>query len=795
MIRPRSILGVAVVSAAGLAFEITLTRLFAIQQFHHFAFVVVSLAVLASAASGLLVTVRRRHASPAVLSAALGAAILLAYAVINWLPFDSYNLAWDGTQVVILAVYFLAAGVPFVMVGWIVAIGLTTAGGALHRVYAANLIGAALGCAGALILLSSLPPEGVVLASAAAAFLGSSCFPARRSSALAAGTAAVLCLVAMAASPSWLSLRLSPYKPLSAARLAQGAQLTISDWSASARLDVVEGPGIHVLPGLSLLAPSTLPVQAALFLDGDGPIPLTAAFPSDPLIIDLAGRLPAALVYRLRPGARTLLLDPGAGLDALMALGAGAAHVSLPTDEPLVDELLRGRYGRYTRELIMQPQVEVLPRSSRGALQLSGAAFDVVQFCLSDPYHPVSSGAFSLAEDFTLTVEAIEQALDRLAPDGVLVLTRWLQTPPSESIRALTTILAALDRAGIERPAEHLIAFRSMRTATILVALRAWQPEEIAVTRNFMEQNAYDPMVFPGLTEDEVNRFNRLPEDRYHALAASLLTDPSSTVAGYEFNLAPATDDRPFFFHFFRWRQTPAVLAGLGRTWQPFGGSGYLVLMLLLGLMLAISLPLVIIPLWLLRRIPPSDGRRSVSNLAPGWARLGVYFSALGAGYLLVEVPLIQRLTLLLDRPTLTAGVVLSVLLLASGIGSQVLAPRLRLRPALAALTLTLCLTALALPGLIELGLGWSLAARLLLASAAVFPAGLLMGVPFAAGLRKVEARAPSLLPWAWGVNGASSGVGGVLAATLALDAGLTAALLAGAGAYLVAHLAAPDPA
>ena len=793
MLRPRAIVGLGLVSAAGLAFEITLTRLFAIQQFHHFAFVVVSLAVMASAASGLLVTLRPHPPSLSGLAAALGASILLAYAVINLLPFDSYNLAWDAAQAAILAVYFLAAGLPFVLVGWIVAVCLTAAGASLHRVYAANLVGAALGSAGALALLDWLPPEGVVLAAAAFGFLGAACFAARLAASLAPLAAAAACAGVLALSPPWLALRLSPYKPLAAARLAPDARLTASAWSASARLDVIEGPGVHIFPGLSLQAADPLPEQAAVFLDGDGPIPITAADPADPAVVRLANHLPAALAYRLRPAARALLLDPGAGLDALMALGAGAATVSIPTDEPLVTALLLAPYARFSRELLLQARVELLPRASRGALQLGHDPFDVIQFCLSDPYHPVTSGAFSLSEDYTLTVETVEQALARLAPNGLLVITRWLQTPPSESIRTLAVLLAALDRFAIDRPAEHLIGYRTMRTATFLVARRAWLPEEVAQTRAFLEENGYDPILLPGLTADEVNRFNRLPEDRYRALAAALLADPRTTIAAYEFNLRPATDDRPFFFHFFRWRQTPAVLARLGQTWQPFGGSGYLVLLVLLGLMLALSIPLAAIPLWLVNRRPGRDGGWLDAGPSIGRARLGLFFSALGAGYLLVEIPLIQRLTLLLDRPTLALGVVLTTLLLASGVGSQVLAPRLRLRPALAGLALVIAATALALPALLEHALGWSLAARLLLSAGIVFPVGLLMGIPFAAGLRAVEARAKSLVPWAWGINGAASGISGVLAALLALDAGLTATLLLGAAAYLGARLAARD--
>jgi hypothetical protein len=159
------------------------------------------------------------------------------------------------------------------------------------------------------------------------------------------------------------------------------------------------------------------------------------------------------------------------------------------------------------------------------------------------------------------------------------------------------------------------------------------------------------------------------------------------------------------------------------------------------------------------------------------------YFAFLGAGYLLIEIPLIQKLTLLLDRPALSLATVLFTLLLASGIGS-ILSTHVNLRKTLIALVLILGLTIVTLPSVIDQALAWSLGARLTLSVVLLAPAGLLMGVPFAAGLRRLEERSPGSIPWAWAINGAISGVSGVLAALISLDAGFTITLVVGALAY-----------
>ena len=781
-----SSLGLALVSAAALVFEIGLSRLFAIQQFHHFAFVVVSLAMMGSAASGILLAARSRAPSLPALAGGLAASVLVAYLILNFLPFDSYSLAWDGRQVLLLGFYFLAAGTPFLFAGWVGGACLASAGPQAHRPYAASLIGASFGSLAAMLALAWIPPEGLVFLAAALALAGAAALATRRVVRLIHLLAALIAIALALRLPSFLTLRLSPYKPLVVAGLAPDARRTLTLYSAASRLDVLEDAGVRAFPGLSLNAGAALPEQVALFLDGDGPWPITPLSPDDPAAAQIAEHMPSTIAYRLRPGAESLILDPGSGLDALLALAAGAGHIWFPGDDPLVISALQSEYRAFSLDLIGDPRLTLVPRSSRAALRTGGRRYDIVHWALSDGYRPVTSGAFSLTEDYLLTREAVIDGLLHLRPGGILTITRWLQTPPSEDARAFATVLAALREIGVADPYAHVLAFRSMRTATIVASPEALSPEDLSAARLFLETNGYDPIVLPGIRPEELNRYNRIPTDEYHALYTALLRNPSATIANYDFNLEPTTDDRPFFFHFFRWRQTPGVLARLGQTWQPFGGSGYLVLLALTALMLALAIPFILLPLALLRR---RRGPASSSTARP--ARPLLYFACLGAGYLLVEIPLIQRLTLLLDRPSLSLATVLFSLLLASGAGS-LLSPRISLRLALGALVICIGLTALVLPAVTRAALPLPFVYRLGIASALVAPAGLLMGIPYAAGLRRLEQDRPGLIPWAWAVNGAVSGVSGVLTALVALDWGHTAALVLGAAAYAAALTTAP---
>ena len=778
----RSIWGLVLISASMLCFEISLTRIFAMQQFYHFAFVVVSLAVLAIAASGTMLALRPGRTSLGLLAFVYALSIALSYLTINFIPFDSYSIAWDRRQAVILVIYFLAAGAPFLFAGWVVGACLASAGRQAHLPYAANLGGSGLGCVLALAALAYVGEEGALALSVSLGLIAAAILTKRRITRAALLALTALSFAAVVRFPDALGLRLSPYKPLATARLLPDANTTISLHSASARLDAVESRAIHTFPGLSLNAMVSLPEQTALYIDGEGPLPITALDSASGDAIALAAHMPSSLAYLLRPQADTLILDPGAWLEAIIALASGAGHVTLSDPEPLISEVMGGAYKQLSQQLIDNPRLEVLPRSDRGTLNASSERFDVIQFALSDTYRPVTSGAFSLGEDYTLTVEALRDAHALTASDGLIVITRWLSTPPSESARAWATLLAALEAQGVDDPGRCLIAFRGMRTATMIASRRPFTASELQITRSFLTDNGFDPIHLPDLDPAELNRFNRLPTDNYYELFQALLADREAAIAAYNFNLQPPSDNRPFFFHYFRWRQTSEVLAALGLTWQPFGGSGYFVLLALLGLMLALAIPLAVVPWAILRRRSQAEhaGVRSIA-----------YFAFLGGGYLLIEIPLISKLTLLLDRPALSLATVLFTLLLASGVGS-LLSPRLRLRRVLLALVAAVILSILLLPVVTQAAISWSLPARLLIAVIILSPLGLLMGVPFAAGLRHLEARTPGLIPLAWAVNGAVSGIAGVIAVMVALDWGYSSAHLLAAAIYLGAWATAP---
>ena len=792
-----TLVATGILSAAMLAFELALTRLFAVVQFYHFAFMVISLALLGSGAAGSLLSVQPKLAKwPALWGTAFGLSVLASYAILNLIPFDSYAIAWDRRQLLYLLLTFVGPAIPFLFSGLAIGGLLTTHPLGLHRIYAANLAGSAAGCILALPLLASVGGEGTLFLSAATGLLAGGLFslPAlqqrwagKHIGLLIAGVMCICGLIALAVvHPVWVGLRLSPYKGLAQALLAPDARHTFSQWSTQARVDVVESSSIHQFPGLSqnTLMPHP-PVQAGLMLDGNSAVAITALAPTDELTCLLANNVPEAVVHVLRPDVPAMLvLEPGGGWNVLMALASGVRSVTVVERNPVVVALLQGPYADFSGGLYRDPRVQVVTMEGRTFVRSTRQLYPIILIALSDPFYPVTSGAYSLSEDYRYTVEAVGDYLNRLDTDGMLVLTRWVQTPPVESLRMLATIEQALQMQGIEHPAEHIAALRSLRTITFVVSRQPFTIQEQNAIRDFTAQRGYDLVWLPTISPEEVNRYFRSPQPVDYLGFRDLLADPRGFVADYAYDIRPVTDDRPFFFHYFRWRQTPQVIAGLGRSWQPFGGSGYLVLVALLFLVMVLALVAIFGPL-LVRRRGTQAGK-----ISPGlrW-RVLVYYSMLGLGFMFIELPLAQRFILFVGHPVTALAVVLCSLLLFSGLGS-LSAPRWRLEIALGMLITVVLLTPALVHGLSVLALGWPLAARVMLVALSVAPLGVLMGIPFARGTLLVEQIAPGLTAWAWAINGSCSVISSVAAVMLALSMGFSVVLWAGAGAYLIALIA-----
>ncbi|MGH2381787.1 MAG: hypothetical protein ACRDG7_11270 [Candidatus Limnocylindria bacterium] len=785
----RRTVGVAVLSAAILLAEVTLSRVFAIVQFHHFAFLLVTLALLGFGASGSLLAVLPGLSSPRLWPAyAVGFAVMsmAGYLLVIWFPFDSYRIAWDGREVWLLVANLFALAAPFALAGLLIGGMLRRSPAQAGQIYGANLIGSALGAFGAPLAIVTLGAEHAIpVAAALGAAAAVPLAGRRRSVAIAGGFLAAVLVALPFVTPGTVEPQPSPYKRLSQLRLDPDNRVLATRQDAATRLDIVVSSTIHSAPGLSLSYLGDLPPQVGLLLDGDTLLPVPQA---DAFAPDLGRSVPSALAHRIRLEADTLLLGSGGGFPALAALANGAASVSVVEPSRLVLDALSVELREWSG-LAADLRVTLTHDDLRAFAAAAGgyAAYDVVELSLTDAYRPVSSGAYSLTETYSLTTDAIAAYLDLLRDDGVLVVTRWLQTPPSEELRTLGMIADALGD-GSSPLNDHVFAFRTFQTATFLVKRTPFTTAETDALLAELERLRYDLVLAQRMPEELVNRFAVTEQPFFHEQAVELATtsDRDAFYARSPFDITPPTDDRPFFFHFFRWQQTPDVLQNLGRRWQPFGGSGYFVLLALLAFAVAAALAFVLAPIALARRFRSALGELGARRAVPILA----YFTTLGLAFLLVEIALVQRAILVLGQPALALGTVIGGVLLASGLGS-IASSRLPWRASLVAAAALAAVGATTSTALANAVLGQPLPIRLIGVTALIGPLAFFMGVPFARGIAALSAH-PAMVPWAWAANGSASVIAGVLAVLLSLSFGIGAVLWVGAGLYALALLTTP---
>jgi hypothetical protein len=795
---------VALLSASALAYEVLLTRLFSITLWHHFAYMIISAALLGYGASGtFLALVQGRlgahHARLFVAAAiACGVAMPVCFFLAQGTRFNPLELLWDPAQAAYLFNIYLLLFLPFFFAATCVCLVLSRFGAEAHRVYAFDICGAGAGSIGVVAVLFYLSPEVVLevvgalgVGAAAVAWIELRLRPWWMAAPLA-GLAA--CLAFMV--PEALTvLRPSEYKDLSQALRVAGNRVLAESSSPLGRVTVVEGaevPFRHA-PGLSLNALTEPPAQLGVFTDGDGMSALTRF---DGRLEPLAylDQLTSALPYHLKHRPRVLVLGAGAGSDVLQAIYHGAASIDAVELNPQVVALVTGPYAAYAGQLYSRSDVKVHVKEARGFVAGSRARYDLIQLALLDSFSTASAGQYALSESTIYTVEAFEDYLAHLEAGGMLSITRWVSLPPRDTLKLFATAVAALERRGIEQPARRLVLIRGWKTATLLVKNGDFHQDEIRELREFCRARSFDLAYYPGMAAEEANRYNVLDHPYFYEGAMNLLgPQREAFIERYKFHIAPATDDRPFFFRFFKWSGAAELLSLREQGGLPLLEWGYPVLLVTLAQALAASLVLILLPVVLARR------RATAAN---GRARTAAYFLAIGLAFMFVEIAFIHKFVLFLGHPLYAIAVVLCAFLVFAGAGSRFSArlddvragtmPR-ALVYALAGIALFALLYVVALPSVFQGLMHLSEAARIALSAALVAPLAFCMGIPFPSGLKWVAADREQLIAWAWAVNGCASVVGAVLATLLAIHFGFSVVVVIAVALYGLA-LAARTP-
>ena len=752
-------LGVAFTTLATLILELSLTRIFSVVFFYHFAFLAISIALFGLGAGGVfsyVVASSRRK----IFSRLGGLAVFNSLAVLYSLLVLLHVSGEPGAGV--LALVYFATALPFFFSGTVVSIAVAEAIQRVDRVYFFDLLGAAGGCLLLIPFLDHFGGPNTVLA------------------------ASVLFAVAAAI---WYNLAGSLHGRAGAVALALAFVVLIVYNGRQHPIDIHYAKG-RVLPKESFVQWNSFSrigmvrhdtLGGEIFIDADASTyipPFDLGHLSDSDRDKLLHEGPG-VPYLLKPGAKTLIIGPGGGWDVARALTSGSRDITAVEINPIIARtIMQERFPALSRGLYSRPEVHIFTEDGRSFVRRSSDKFQVLQATLVDTWASTAAGAFALSENNLYTTDAFRDYLTHLTGDGLMAFTRWGLDPPRESLRLISLAMQALGDLGERNASRHIIVVRQDPDKlkgwgaqdTVMVFRKALDDDSLARMREVLAQTRLQVLYLPG--DAPANEFGQL-------LTAA---DPASFWKNYRFDVSPVSDDRPFFFYTVQPSDVWNFLRQTGNAADSKINRALPLLFELVGVsLLATLVVLALPPLLLGTRLPAEPGVRGFL----------LYFLCIGAGYILIQVALIQKFILFLGNPTYALSVIVFSMLISSGLGSY-FSRRLvgaksieKLSTLLVGVALLIALLAFAVEPVSELGVGWPLAVKIAATVCLISPSAFLMGIPFPAGLARLQLRYPQAVRWAWSLNAAASVLGSATAIFLAIYLGLRATVLIGAALYL----------
>ncbi|MBI4880037.1 MAG: hypothetical protein HY812_10335 [Planctomycetes bacterium] len=750
----------ALATAAALGLQVLLPRVFSVVLWYHLGFFAVSLAMLGLAAGGLVVRRRVERSGRAgggldldLLAALSSISIPTALALVLRLPIDPTALAEHPGAQCLLGLAGLVLAAPFALLGTLACACLDLEQERIGRAYGATFFG---GAAGALVCLGVMEEWGAPAAAGALALLPLLGLSGRLCS--GSSLAALVVTAAALLAPA----RLLPFESRKHFPHIAAEQVIAEEWNAFSRVTFYRNPEHHGLWAIPASYGGPLPDSIGVAIDSWA-ITSILERGADPAALGFLGAYPPALAFvGAEQGFDALVIGAGGGVDVLAALEAGAGRVDAVEINPLIVDAVRGRFREFSGALYDDPRVHAAAAEGRHFVETRAGLYDRIVLSGVDTFAATEAGAFALAENYLYTEEAIAAYLEHLRPGGILAIGRWWFEPPRQTLRLALTAAAVLEARGGPDARLCLFVARAERNSFLLLKNGTLTGDEVQRLTQACQPRGAEIVFAPGAPA--------------HATFAAFL-DPArraALLAEYPYRVDPTTDDRPFFFENAR----PRHLFQASGDWIHDRLGGLEVLVVTMAVLLVLSLPLF----WF-------GGLRGAGRLG-GRFLAAAPFAFLGLAYMLVEVPLLQRLSLVLGHPVLAVAVVLVALLLGSGAGSLMagrLEPARAHAAAFAAAGAVLVVPCFSHQALLDAVAGAGGAGRVLAVIAFLSLPAFAMGIPFPLGVRALRARGPLLVPIAFLANGVASVLACPAAVLLSIAWGFSTTLLGGVVAYAAA--------
>lgn len=817
-------LSVFLTAGAIIALQITVMRLFSISGWAHFGSLVVSVAMFGFGVASTVMCLgrdffdRRGEAMARLTFFAFGPLMVLGNVLAQNAQFNPIFLLADHNQSWNLLINFASYSVPFLAGALLLGIAFLTGRRRFQLTYAADMTGSGVAGLACLATMLWLPPEHLLFLPLLLWWWGAIFWF------LALGDRRSPWLVTVSAAFSvgllllLPQIQVSPYKGVSYAAKFPDAQRLYQASGAHGLLEVYGSSYFHFAPGLSDMASLSMDelpenTYLGMYIDSDGPIGIMKAIPASQN--DYYRYLPMFMPYLMQPNPDSVfVVQFGGGISTRVALAGGARKITVAEGNPMIPRAFASEeIKRFTGNLLADPRLTMAPRDGHLFVRSNPQRFQVIDLSLADSTGLSSPGGFAVNEKYIYTREAMTAYMNALEPGGVLAVTVWnKEDPPKSTLRLFATLADAGRRTAGDKSADSFyVAHVFLSTTTVLFKNGGFTPQEVARLDNYCREMAFDVVYRPGerfqgdgsammagfrrvvlgggdnqsangeTGNEEEEESDLSVTSLYRMMLDRMIHGTGEEdIKAYPFDIAPLTDDRPYFAGFVRLGDLPHFAGRLDAISDEWG---YLLLWVTLGEMALAGL--------LLLSLPMLFGWRTIFAPQPGkWGILG-YFFALGLGYILVEVSLIGKFISALGNPVISTSVLITGMLISTGMGSlastrfidraTVTMPRI-----FVAIAVILGLYGVGLEYLLPIigTFEWRMTACVLL----LFPPAFLMGFPFATGMTWLAKLGKEhFFLWAWGVNGMFSVMGAVLVPIVAVSVGLSANLYLAAGLYLLA--------
>jgi hypothetical protein len=747
-----------------LVLEVSITRIFSAAIWYHFAFVAVSVALVGLGASGLVV-----HHRVTKLKGkwAENLTIYSAWGITLFIPVTLFVMHALASQVIYLPLYMVLFSVPFFLIGIIISAAFNAFASVAGRLYAADLIGASAGALLVVLFLVLTGGEGSTLIVGLISAVSATLFS--RITKNLKKTIGSLMLVAFAISLIFLNYATQifaiPTDPTAQKDLPiylrehPGSKIVKTEWNSFSRIDVVEGGE----GGEGLVA--------KVFIDGGAGTNIISWDGSTESRQELSTWM-QYLPFKMMQDPKVLVIGSGGGRDVVASLVSGSKDVTSVEINPIIYDTVKS-YGDRAGNVYSHQYVRSHVDEGRSFITRSSEKYDIVYVPFVDTWASVSSGGLSVSENFLYTLEGFQQYYDHLTERGKIVTVRWLIDAP----RFISTYAKLLEQNGIPQDQlnRHLMmvtsdSYTQDPSVTMVVFSKSpFTDEEISFFSQSFSQLDYKPILVP----------NQVMLEPYDALLSGDIT-LEQFYNLFNTKVYPVTDDNPYFLSFEK--PLPPVVEVL-----LYASIGIVAIFLLVPFA------------WIKRRRGKGgegggeeDKGINIKKSEIGIPTVILYFAALGVGFILIELALLQKLILLMGNPTMTFALLLFTILISSG-GGSLLSSRIaknnmgNLVFVIGAIAGLGVLYVFFLPSIIYSALAEPIEIKAAISIGVLAPIGFLMGMPLPTGMRLLKVHRPDFIPWMWAINGAFSVLGAVLAIALGIMYGSSFAMIFGVLVYLIA--------